>query len=213
MRLAQASAGIVSLGVRRLELEGRRGSHAVRCVPLVAAVLVLPLSLVACEREQRRFVDVAASRGPGRSTVSALQAGEPRPRPSWSRGPYAENAWAVSEGKRLYSWFNCVGCHAHGGGGIGPPLMDDKWIYGGEPANIFASIVDGRPNGMPAFGSRIPPQQVWQIVAYVQSMSGALRKDVRPGRDDALYVGPSEQARSPEPSARHPRGDPRGVSQ
>ncbi len=42
------------------------------------------------------------------------------------------------------------------------------------PENIYATIINGRPNGMPAFGGKIPPQQVWQIVAYVQL-------DVRPG--------------------------------
>ena len=41
-----------------------------------------------------------------------------------------------------------------GGGGIGPPLMDDRWIYGSAPENIYASIVQGRPNGMPAWGGR-----------------------------------------------------------
>ena len=30
--------------------------------------------------------------------------------------------------------------------------MDDKWIYGYEPEQIFATISQGRPNGMPAFG-------------------------------------------------------------
>ena len=67
---------------------------------------------------------------------------------------YEENAFALSEGKRLYSAFNCVGCHAHGGGGMGPALIDDKWIYGHEPGQIFATIVEGRPNGMPSFGAQ-----------------------------------------------------------
>ena len=40
----------------------------------------------------------------------------------------AVRAWHVSEGKRLYDGFNCTGCHAYGGGDIGPPLMDDQWI-------------------------------------------------------------------------------------
>jgi cytochrome c oxidase cbb3-type subunit 3 len=34
---------------------------------------------------------------------------------------FEENAYMVSEGKRLFSAFNCVGCHAHGGGGMGRP--------------------------------------------------------------------------------------------
>ena len=35
-------------------------------------------------------------------------------------------------GQEALRWFNCSGCHGNGGGGSGPPLMDDIWIYGGE---------------------------------------------------------------------------------
>ncbi|MFN7140138.1 MAG: c-type cytochrome, partial [Limisphaerales bacterium] len=77
-------------------------------------------------------------------------------------------------------------CHFNGGGGIGPPLMDDQWIYGSDPANVFASIVEGRPNGMPAYRDRIPDADVWKIVAYVRSLSGQVRMDVAPGRPDAM---------------------------
>jgi cytochrome c oxidase cbb3-type subunit 3 len=108
-------------------------------------------------------------------------------------GLYSENAWAISEGKRLYTWFNCVGCHGNGGGGMGPPLMDAEWIYGSEPENIYATIVSGRPNGMPAFGAKLPEQQVWQLVAYVRSLGRLTRKDVRPGRNDNMAVRTSEQ--------------------
>jgi len=81
---------------------------------------------------------------------------------------------------------------------MGPPLMDDKWIYGSSPQQIHATIVEGRPNGMPSFGGKIPDQQVWQIVAYVRSLSGQLRKDVRSTRNDHMSVHPSDQARRPE---------------
>jgi cytochrome c oxidase cbb3-type subunit 3 len=72
--------------------------------------------------------------------------------------------------------------------------MDAKWIYGSDPENIFETIVQGRPNGMPAFGNKIVSDQVWQIVAYVRSMSGLLRKDVAPGRSDDMQVRSQEQA-------------------
>ena len=52
-----------------------------------------------------------------------------------------------------------AGCHANGGGGIGPPpIRKDQrdWIYGGEPSNVFDTIVKGRPNGMPTWGGKIP---------------------------------------------------------
>src|SRR4051812_6904143 len=54
--------------------------------------------------------------------------------------PQEFSAGDISAGQRLYSMYNCVACHANGGGGIGVALMDDKWIYGSEPSNIFRSI-------------------------------------------------------------------------
>ena len=77
--------------------------------------------------------------------------------------------------------------------------MDSEWRYGSDPASLFQTIMQGRPNGMPSFGGHIPEDQVWQIVAYVRSMSGQLRQDVAPSRSDTLYPGPPENARNKEP--------------
>ena len=85
--------------------------------------------------------------------------------------PYYDNASAVVTGKQLYNRFNCSGCHFNGGGGIGPALMDDVWVYGGRLDQIYDSVYQGRPNGMPAWGGKIPDEQIWQIAAYVRSMS------------------------------------------
>lgn len=84
---------------------------------------------------------------------------------------YYDNADAVNTGRILFGQFNCSGCHSNGGGGMGPSLMDDEWIYGGRLEQIHQTIVEGRPNGMPAWGGKIPDQQIWQIAAYVRSMS------------------------------------------
>jgi cytochrome c oxidase cbb3-type subunit 3 len=152
------------------------------------------LMLVSCEREERRFRESPPAVAPRTPVMQGtLQPGSPAP-PVDARNVYEENAFAVSEGQRLYEWFNCTGCHAHGGGDSGPPLMDDAWIYGSEPENIFATIVEGCPNGMLAFRHKVPDQQVWQIVAYVRSMSGQLRKDVSPGRTDNMNVKKPEQS-------------------
>lgn len=169
-----------------------------------AGLLLLALVLAACEREQRRFKEIP----PGATAQDAvrqseLQPGAPQTEQAF-KSAYEDNAWAVSEGKRLFEWFNCVGCHAHGGGGIGPPLLDEKWIYGAEAANIFATIVEGRPNGMPSFRAKIPNQQIWQLVAYVRSLSGQLPKDVAPGRNDDMNIKPSEQSTKQE----NPRSQP-----
>ena len=109
------------------------------------------------------------------------------------------NSSAVSEGQRLFSWYNCAGCHAKGGGGMGPPLMDDEWIYGDHPSNIFGTIVEGRPNGMPSWRNMLTDAQVWQLVAYVQSMTGQAPMDALPGRTDHLRATTPENARPAVP--------------
>jgi cytochrome c oxidase cbb3-type subunit 3 len=157
---------------------------------LLALVLTAPLP--GCEREERAFRETPVGATPMTVPVTELRAG-PTPMPGNLAAPYDENAWAVSEGKRLYSQFNCVGCHAHGGGGMGPALMDEAWIYGSAPAQIYQTIVEGRPNGMPSFRGRLTSQQVWQLVSYVRSLSALVRMDVRPGRDDHMQGREQEQ--------------------
>jgi cytochrome c oxidase cbb3-type subunit 3 len=168
--------------------------------PLLIVLAALLLLAGGCEREQRRFQEpTPATAAEAQSIVlGELQAGTPTPLPP-SAQPYSENAYAVSEGKRLFTWYNCNGCHAQGGGGIGPPLMDGNWIYGSEPANIFATIVQGRPNGMPSFRGRIPNHEVWQLATYVRSMSGLLHKDVASSRSDHIQAKQPEQAQDDQP--------------
>jgi cytochrome c oxidase cbb3-type subunit 3 len=161
------------------------------------AAIALAIALGACGREDRDFRPPPIPSPAGAATVSGLRpGGTPPPAPS---NPYANNAWALSEGKRLYESFNCVGCHAHGGGGMGPPLMDAQWIYGAEPANVFASIVEGRPNGMPSFRGKVTDDQVWMLAAYVRSMAGLARPDAAPSRSDHMSAAPPEQSRTREP--------------
>ena len=158
---------------------------------LLIALTVLAL-LAACQREQRQFQSPpSAASAINTVQIPPLHAGNAPPMPPVPNA-YQENAYAMSQGKRLFSAYNCNGCHANGGGGSGPPLMDDVWIYGSEPQNIFATIVEGRPNGMPSFRGRIPDDQVWQLVAYVRSMSGLAPFDAAPSRNDTL------QAKLPE---------------
>jgi cytochrome c oxidase cbb3-type subunit 3 len=146
-----------------------------------------------CERETRQFRDLPVASAREQPVVQTpLHAGE-APAVAGTESPYQENAYGISEGKRLYAAYNCSGCHANGGGGIGPPLMDDEWIYGYQAANIRETIVEGRPNGMPSFRNKIPDQQIWEIVAYLQSMSGQAPIDAASGRSDHMQTRPPEQ--------------------
>lgn len=144
---------------------------------VTAAAILWALAAAACGRDAVMGEGVAApgSRAEGPRQVSlrpGLPSAEPEP-----RNPVAGDARSRAEGLRLYGWMNCSGCHFEGGGGIGPPLMDDDWIYGGRPAQIFDTIADGRANGMPAYGDKLSVDQIWLIVAHVQSLS-------RPGAGD-----------------------------
>ena len=157
---------------------------------------ILALSIVSgCKREERGFRVSAPSAG----TIQTISLDPIHPGNATTDEPvkneYEENAYALSQGKRLYSQMNCVGCHANGGGGMGVPLMDDEWIYGSRPEQIFATIVQGRPNGMPSFRGKIPDYQVWQLAAYVRSMSGLVSKNAAPNRDDHMHLGPPENSR------------------
>lgn len=179
------------------EGSGEAGNALLRrtAVRMTVLVLTAAVSLLACEREERNLQGIppAASSGMPPVRQSDLQAGPAVSKPP-VYSPYQGNAYGVSQGKTLYNQFNCSGCHFQGGGGIGPPLMDAEWIYGSRPENVFESIAEGRPNGMPSFGGKIVNDQIWQLVSYVRSMSGLLRKDVAPGRSDEMQVRPQEQA-------------------
>ena len=162
-------------------------------------ILILILSLgvfafLSCEREERGFrVKTPDAERINSKQLSPLQPGVAVQNPP-VKNEYEENAYAMSEGKRLFEYMNCTGCHAHGGGGMGPPLMDAKWIYGGQPEQIFATVVEGRPNGMPSFRGKLPDYQVWQLAAYVRSMSGQVPKDAAPSRDDNMQYKKPENS-------------------
>jgi cytochrome c oxidase cbb3-type subunit 3 len=88
--------------------------------------------------------------------------------------PYAQDPQAVQQGHDLFIKMNCAGCHGYGAkGGMGPNLTDGYWRYGGVPASIFNSIYQGRPQGMPAWNPALPPQEIWKIVAYIDSLGGS----------------------------------------
>jgi len=91
------------------------------------------------------------------------------------KNPVAGDPAAVQRGKTYFEGFNCVGCHAaNGAGGMGRALSDNRFfLYGSEPANVFLTIVQGRPNGMPAWGGTLPAEVVWDLVAYIEEISKA----------------------------------------
>jgi len=156
-----------------------------------AAALAAALALAACDREERKLSHEAtpADLTPATPRVGELQPGAPGPgleETQNTRSFDPGNAWEMAQGERLFGWYNCAGCHGrNGGGGMGPALSDERWLYGDKPDQIFKTIMEGRPNGMPSFKGRIPEDQVWQLVAYVRSMSGLAATNAAPSRSDS----------------------------
>jgi cytochrome c oxidase cbb3-type subunit 3 len=160
----------------------------------MAAAGALALALAGCGAKTPNVQSNApsAQSGPGSTAVSGLFPGGGRPAPPDPHdAQYENNPAAIAAGQRLFGWYNCSGCHSNGGGNIGPPLMDDKWRYGGSIDQIYASIYQGRPNGMPSWAGKIPDGQIWQIASFVRSLSAK--------NNPAIGLEGSNKASSPVP--------------
>ncbi|HEX8271489.1 MAG TPA: c-type cytochrome [Longimicrobiaceae bacterium] len=87
------------------------------------------------------------------------------------RNPLAGSAAAREEGGRLFVQMNCADCHGYQlQGNMGPSLVDAEWRYGGAPVQVYNSIREGRPQGMPAWGDALPEGEIWKIVTYIRSL-------------------------------------------
>jgi cytochrome c oxidase cbb3-type subunit 3 len=162
---------------------------------LALLMICVAAALASCEREERDFRPSPVSGETQEKTaLVSLSPGQSAPTEETSgrAKEFEGNAYHLSQGKKLYAWFNCNGCHANGGGGSGPALMDDRWIYGSKIENVVQTIREGRPNGMPSFRGKIPDDQIWQIAAYVRSMSGLEPAAASPNRNDDMHPHPAE---------------------
>lgn len=86
--------------------------------------------------------------------------------------PREHDPRALDEGKQLFVAYNCADCHGgEGSGGMGPSLQDGRWHFGGTAGDVYESISEGRPDGMPSWGGRISDAQIWALVTYVRTLS------------------------------------------
>lgn len=140
-----------------------------------AAALLVALAYGACSREGGgdgpQLIPGADMTQQGVAVrTSDLRAGGTRADVE-TPNPYEGDNEAMAAGRGLYSTMNCAGCHGgNGGGGMGPPFADAEWIYGSNPENIVQSILQGRPNGMPAFGGKLPASEAWKLAMFVRGL-------------------------------------------
>ena len=103
------------------------------------------------------------------------------------------DARRVADGQALFMKMNCASCHGYGaGGGMGPDLTDPYWRYGAAALQVYRSIHDGRPQGMPAWGRALSSDEVWSLVAYVRSLNPAAAGDGGSGRGAAAAAPAKE---------------------
>jgi cytochrome c oxidase cbb3-type subunit 3 len=164
---------------------------------LAAALLTL---LVGCKREIRRQDSQPLTGTPAISASpdTVFPGGAIAPPLVPRASAYEGNAAAIAQGQQLFGSMNCAGCHGHGGGGMGPPLMDAKWRYGGRIDQIASSISEGRPNGMPAWRSKLTQEQIWQLSAYVRSLAGLEPIDAVSARTDSMSNIPPQTQLTPK---------------
>lgn len=159
----------------------QRTGAAVALGAIVAVTVVAAMGFVQprVQEPARRGVQVPAQPAPSGEDLAArfvahpehIQPGMVQPRGVVLRNPHEGNANAVTTGAKLYIAYNCIDCHgADGSGAMGPSLADGRWHFGGAPSEVFESIYQGRPEGMPAWGSLISSDQIWMLVSYVRSL-------------------------------------------
>jgi mono/diheme cytochrome c family protein len=106
----------------------------------------------------------------------------------------ADSPQAREAGHTLFVKMNCAGCHTYTGKGwMGPDLTDSYWRFGGAPEDIYRSIYEGRPQGMPAWGKALAPDEIWQLVLYIRALPA------KPGGDPGSVSPVTETAISVDP--------------
>lgn len=95
------------------------------------------------------------------------------------KNPLASDAKALEAGKAIFK-SKCSRCHGPGGIGDGPDadpdatvmdLTDPKRAARNPDGVVFYKVLNGktRPK-MPAFKDELSEEQIWSVVAYVQSI-------------------------------------------
>jgi cytochrome c oxidase cbb3-type subunit 3 len=87
--------------------------------------------------------------------------------------PFGKPTGRWTQRQALFS--NCVPCHGADGKGnlaLGAPnLTDTVWLYGGDRADIAATIGQGRNGVMPAWRERLGEEDALLVAAWVYAQS------------------------------------------
>jgi mono/diheme cytochrome c family protein len=122
-----------------------------------------------------RVVVVLVMIAVGLPAVAVVRAqGMRQPSTDVSKPPFPlDDPAAIEAGAHRFS-ASCTGyCHGREGRVSRAPKLRGKTY---EPNFLYARISQGSPGGatglvMPAFGTMLPPEEIWKVVAYIMSLS------------------------------------------
>lgn len=82
----------------------------------------------------------------------------------------SRNTVFVDAGRATFQ-ATCASCHAEKlTGAIGPNLVDQLWIHGGRPTEVYATVVNGVPlKGMPSWGPVLGTKKISEVAAFILS--------------------------------------------
>jgi cytochrome c oxidase cbb3-type subunit 3 len=84
--------------------------------------------------------------------------------------PFRGDATALADGKLVFEQI-CAACHKPDGSGlVGPSLVDPYWKYGSSDPELFATVSEGRPAGMPGWGVQLGAEKIWKALVYLEQL-------------------------------------------
>jgi glucose/arabinose dehydrogenase len=143
-----------------------RSNAVVGCAVVFGTVLVLAVSLPRAQGTASPPPAPSAGAAPGRGQAP----GAPAP----ARG--GGGGGRGGPGAPLFTE-HCSSCHGTDlAGGRAPSLFDEKWLASTTDDRMTAAIRDGvRNTEMEPFKAVLNDQQIWQLIQYIRTQSGALR--------------------------------------
>lgn len=105
--------------------------------------------------------------------ISANKPAEPAPTALTAPEPLTDQA-SLDLGKQIFDK-NCIVCHGPLGQGnaVGPNLIDNFWINGGDNNSIYTILVNGKiQKGMQAWKDMLNPEQLKQVFSYSLTLIG-----------------------------------------
>ncbi|MGZ0657604.1 c-type cytochrome [Coraliomargarita sp. W4R53] len=89
----------------------------------------------------------------------------------------ADSPQFVSAGQATFEG-TCVACHGKElQGGIGFNLVDDEWVHGSRPSEIYNTVAHGVPEkGMQAWESQLGQKRIAELVSFILSKNPRLKQ-------------------------------------